>query len=267
MGITIPPVRFVALGDSLTAGYGDPMPGGGWRGWAGILAAALAETDRVEFHNLATSGALIADVAGRQLAAALRLRPQLASVIVGVNDTLRGGFDPDAIGRSLTGTIAALRASGAVVLTARLPDPGRTFRLPGALGRPLERRMRAINAAADAAADRHGTVHLDLTAHPGTYDRQMWSIDRLHPGERGHRLIARCFADSLAAAGFPVRHRPSLHPTNPPPSRRARAGWMANQGTRWLLRRSTDLLPSLAALVVADWWHHRRGAGAPDVAT
>ena len=31
-------IRFAALGDSVTSGYGDPMPGGGWRGWAVLLA-------------------------------------------------------------------------------------------------------------------------------------------------------------------------------------------------------------------------------------
>ncbi len=33
---------FVALGDSITVGMGDPAPeGGGWRGWAALLAASL----------------------------------------------------------------------------------------------------------------------------------------------------------------------------------------------------------------------------------
>ncbi|MYU18663.1 SGNH/GDSL hydrolase family protein, partial [Streptomyces sp. SID8361] len=30
-------LRFAALGDSLTEGLGDPVPGG-WRGWAALLA-------------------------------------------------------------------------------------------------------------------------------------------------------------------------------------------------------------------------------------
>ncbi|WP_399211906.1 GDSL-type esterase/lipase family protein [Streptomyces sp. SLBN-31] len=47
--------RFVALGDSLTEGVGDPA-GNGWRGWAALLAGALAEAD-VELTNLAVSGA------------------------------------------------------------------------------------------------------------------------------------------------------------------------------------------------------------------
>ena len=32
---------FVALGDSITVGMGDPAPEGGWRGWAALLAATL----------------------------------------------------------------------------------------------------------------------------------------------------------------------------------------------------------------------------------
>ncbi len=50
------PVRFVALGDSLTEGVGDPV-GAGWRGWAALLAASLAEdSEHVRFTNLAVSG-------------------------------------------------------------------------------------------------------------------------------------------------------------------------------------------------------------------
>ena len=33
-----PVVRFAVLGDSLSEGVGDPVPGGGWRGWAALLA-------------------------------------------------------------------------------------------------------------------------------------------------------------------------------------------------------------------------------------
>lgn len=35
------PLRFVALGDSLTEGVGDPV-GEAWRGWAALLAGGLA---------------------------------------------------------------------------------------------------------------------------------------------------------------------------------------------------------------------------------
>ena len=135
--------RFAALGDSITVGMGDPAPGGGWRGWATLLAGTLPQP---ELHNLATLGALAADVERAQLPAAMALRPDVASVVVGINDTLRGDFDPERTGTSIDRTVAALRATGAEVLTMRLPDPGQMFGLPGALARPLARRMRAVNA-------------------------------------------------------------------------------------------------------------------------
>src|ERR1700719_4597827 len=87
---------FVALGDSITVGMGDPAPeGGGWRGWAPLLAASLHQP---VIHNLATLGALAVDVERIQLPAATELKPDVASVVVGINDTLRGNFDPQRTG-------------------------------------------------------------------------------------------------------------------------------------------------------------------------
>ena len=248
------PIRFAALGDSTTLGIGDPMPDGRWRGWAALLASALSGPRDVRLHNLAVSGARVDDVADGQLAAALRLRPDLASVLVGANDALRGRFDVAAIGSALSRCVAALCRHGAVVLTARLPEPGRMLRLPASLARPLARRINAINAITDGIAVRFGTVHVDLTDHPGVYDRPMWSIDRLHPSERGHRLLARCFADQLATRGHPVPTPPALEPEHAMPTRGAEARWMLTKGTRWMMHRCTDLLPGLTAMAAAEWW-------------
>jgi len=242
--------RFAALGDSITVGMGDPAPAGGWRGWAALLAGALPEPD---LHNLATLGALAADVERVQLPAAAALRPDVASVVVGINDTLRGDFDPERTGASVGRTVAALRAAGTEVLTMRLPDPGQMFGLPGALARPLGRRMRAVNAAVDEVARRHGTVHLDAARDPATYERCYWSVDRLHPNERGHRLIACRFHALLAAAGLPVGPGPDPEPSSPPPTRLAEVEWMATKGTAWLIRRSRDLVPALAGLALREW--------------
>ncbi|MDM4718953.1 SGNH/GDSL hydrolase family protein [Micromonospora sp. WMMA1363] len=258
------PVRFAALGDSITVGLGDPMPDGTWRGWAALLADGLAPPDPagpsgVEFHNLAHTGALTADVLRDQLPAALDLRPTVAAVIVGVNDTLRARFDVSAIGAALLGTIGALRRTGALVLTARLPEPGRMLGLPSGLARPLARRIAAVNAVTDHAAALHGTVHFDIANHPDTYRRDMWSVDRLHPSERGHRLLASAYADLLRERGVPVHHHPDPRPGNPPPTRAAQLTWLAVKGTRWVRDRCTDLLPQLVWLAAAESWYTLRG--------
>ena len=136
------------------------------------------------------------------------------------------------------------------------------FGLPGALARPLARRMRAVNAAVDEVARRHGTVHLDAARDPATYERRYWSVDRLHPNERGHRLIACRFHALLAAAEFPVGPGPDPEPSSPPPTRLAEVGWMATKGTAWLVRRSRDLVPALAGAGAARVARHRpRGTG------
>jgi lysophospholipase L1-like esterase len=241
--------RIVTLGDSITLGLGDPVPGGGWRGWTRQLADSLP---RPELHNLAANGAQAKHVERDQLPDALLLRPHVASVVVGINDTLRAGFDPVRTGQATARTVAALTAQGATVLTMRLPDPAQMFGLPSGLARPLSRRMRAVNAEMDRIAAHYGTLHWDASADPEAYDRRNWSVDRLHPNERGHRLIACRFWDRLSAAGFPVAARPGREPTGVPPTRLADLRWMASRGTRWVARRSVDFIPHLLYLAVRE---------------
>jgi lysophospholipase L1-like esterase len=246
-------VRFVALGDSITVGLGDPVPGGGWRGWASLLAEGLGPA--VEYHNLAELGAQSHTLVVRQLPAALARRPTVATVVVGVNDTLRGSFHIGRTGAALSRTIRELRGTGAHVLTCTLPDPGRMLRLPRALARQLARRIRAVNAVTAELAVLHDTVHFDACTVDALYHRRMWSVDRLHPSEAGHRLLARSFADLLAHRGVEVPRPPSLVPTSPPPTRAASVRWMATKGAKWVKDRSTDLVPTLLALCVKDWWY------------
>ncbi|MBL1089272.1 MULTISPECIES: SGNH/GDSL hydrolase family protein [Streptomyces] len=255
-------VRFVALGDSLTEGLGDPLPGGGWRGWAVLLAAALGERpEGVQLVNLAVSGALAADVAERQLPVARALRPRFASLVVGANDTLRAAFAIERVAAALDRAYGALSGDGTVVLTACLPDPGRMLGLPAPLARPLGRRMRAVNTVVHALAARHGGVHLHLAEYPWVTERACWSVDRLHPSERGHRLLARGFHAQLAAAGLPVGPAPALTLDGRPPTRTGSALWMATKGTRWVVDRCTDLLPGLLALAAREYRHSLAGTG------
>jgi lysophospholipase L1-like esterase len=242
---------FAALGDSITLGVGDPAPGGGWRGWAAFLAESLPGGRLV---NLAGNGARVSDVERTQLPRALELRPDVASVVVGVNDILRAGFDAARIQSALGHVAGSLSAAGAVVLTMRLPDPGLRLGLPAALARPLGRRLQVINEVMEQVAEEFGTVHFDVAADLATHDRRMWSADRLHPNERGHRYIAARFHDQLAARGQHLGPRPGTEPTSPPPRRLDTAAWMATKGTTWVLRRCTDLVPYLLVMALRECW-------------
>ncbi len=113
--------------------------------------------------------------------------------------------------------------------------------------------LRAVNDAVDEVALRYGTLHLDAARDPAIYERRFWSVDRLHPNERGHRFVACQFHALLAAAGYPLGPGPDPEPSTPPPSRMAEFRWMATKGTMWLARRSRDLVPALLSLAVREW--------------
>jgi len=256
----------VALGDSTTVGVGDPLngssttdlsgagarPGEGWRGWAALLADSLAGTHRVTFSNFATSGATVPVVATEQLPSIGDGPIDLASLIVGVNDTLRSTFDAGRIRHDLYECAEQLTARGALLLTVRFHDHGKVFGLPRWLRRPLWQRIEQVNVAFDDLHTRYGGIRLDMADYPEVYRRDFWSIDRLHPGERGHRTLARAFADELAARGVPIDVPPDLDCAYRPPSRWADAVWLAREGVPWVGRRAHDLLPWAARMAISQ---------------
>jgi lysophospholipase L1-like esterase len=259
---------FVALGDSITLGIGDPVrlapsPGSrkgmrAWRGWAVLLSETLPDP---ALHIVAGNGALMADLERDQLPVALQLRPDVASVVIGINDTLRPNFDTERLAEASAHVIGALRAAGADVLTMRLPDPGRMLHLPDVMARPLAKRARLLNDVIDQMAERFGTLHFDAAGDACVYDPAMWAVDRLHPSERGHRHIARRFHALLAKAGHPVGPPPDAEPVEEPPTRLEQFAWMATKGTAWVARRSTDLVPCLLSMAFAEW---RAGRAMPE---
>ena len=236
-------LRFVALGDSTTVGVGDPGADGGWRGWSRLLAAELAVGHEVGYENLAVSGAKAATVRDAQLWRAVERRPHLASLIVGVNDTMRSTWDPDRVRDDVLNCVGGLTRSGALVLTVRFHDHGAVFGLPGVVRRPLWRRIQAVNAAYEEAHETFGTLPVDLAAEPAIYQRRYWSIDRLHPSELGHRHLAAEFARQLEGLGYDL-DAPELDASGVhTPHIWRDALWLASEGVPWLGRRAHDLAP------------------------
>jgi lysophospholipase L1-like esterase len=248
----------VVLGDSTAAGFGDPLAGGGWRGVGVLLRDALGATTLV---NPARAGARVACVRRDQLAAAVAAAPDAAVVLVGMNDTLRSDFDPAGLLADYRAVIDGLRAVGAHVVVLRYHDHTRVFSLPGPLRRALRARIDALNAVVDAAvAGRAGTSVLDLDALAGAYERPAWAVDRLHPSELGHRLLAAGVAALLAEAGF-AAGAVGLEPGGGRVvSAGDRAAWLVLRGVPWLVRRGRDLGPVLVRGLLSDLLPARRGA-------
>jgi lysophospholipase L1-like esterase len=231
-------LRYVALGDSQTEGLGDGDDAGGLRGWADRLAETIAR-DRPEvlYANLAVRGRLACEVRAEQLAPALALRPDLATVVAGVNDVLRPRFDVDETGGHLEAMFAALTGQGVRVATLTFPDVGRIT----PLARPLAPRVLALNDRIRRAADRHGVVVAETAGHAVVTDPRLWSADRLHAAPLGHARIAAAVAHALGLPGSDDSWSGPL-PADPlaPSGLRAAVGelrWAASFLGPWIARR------------------------------
>jgi lysophospholipase L1-like esterase len=243
----------VVLGDSTAVGLGDPLPGGGWRGFGPLLAGALGPPGEVRYANVAYNGARMAGLRQRQLPSALQVRPDVAVILAGMNDTLRPDFDPAAVRADLEATVTALQDAGTVVLTICFHEHARVFRLPGPLRRALHQRVAQLNEVTRQVVDRRGALCLDLHLMAGVYDIAAWSVDRLHPSERGHRMLAEGFAALLEGAGIAVPHPVDLACSG---GRQVTAAhhvaWLVLQGLPWLGRRGREFLPYAATLILRD---------------
>jgi acyl-CoA thioesterase-1 len=171
------PLRIVALGDSLTAGYGLP------RGAAfpAVLERALkARGHKVEIVNAGVSG----DTAAGGLERLDWSVPEGSDAVIlglGGNDMLRG-LDPAATQRSLEAIVTRLKARGIPVLLAGMHAARN-------LGADYVRRFDAIYA--DIAA-RHGLVLYPFFLDGVAGERHLNLPDGIHPTAKGvETIVAR----------------------------------------------------------------------------
>jgi lysophospholipase L1-like esterase len=257
MTAEIPPRRYrryVAIGDSTTEGMEDPDGAGGYRGWADRFAHHVARAQSqptsgtdgaehgLEYANLAIRGRTTSRIRAEQLQPALDMEPDLATVVAGMNDIMRGSFDVAAVAADIFAMQRALVAQGATVLTFTLPDPAPVM----PMARPLRGRVLALNEAIRKTTADSGAILLDLGAHPVASDPRLWSDDRLHANSAGHERIGAALAYTLGLPGFDDSWTAALPP--PPVRRRhhliaAELAWIRRHMLPWagrhLLGRSS----------------------------
>lgn len=222
----------VALGDSTSCGEGVGLCLPPSAVWPARLARALPHG---RLLALAVAGARVHDVVAGQLEAAVGSGADVATVLVGLNDVSRPGFDAAAVQAHLVDVVGALRAAGAAVLLGRLHDPTALLPLPSRLAAAVRARADAVNAGVDACTG-PGVHVLDLARVPGLRSRRAWDLDRLHPSAAGHALLAAAAAGTLRRAGVPVQQSPPV--ALPPPPSLLREGWWAlRHGLPYAVRR------------------------------
>ncbi|SRR5581483_2167093 len=165
----------VALGDSLTAGYGV-APEAAWP--ALLQTRLLGEGYAYRVVNAGVTGDTTAGGL-RRVDWLLRLRPEIAIVALGANDGLRG-LPLDAMRENLRAIVARLRAAGVRVLLAGI-------RIPPNYGDDYTRRFRAVFP--DVARET-GVPAIPFLLDGVAGDAALNQADGIHPNAAGHRVMA-----------------------------------------------------------------------------
>jgi len=183
-------LRYVALGDSYTIGTSVAASDR----WPDRLVAALGgDAGPLELTaNVAVNGSTAGDVRRLQLPAVARLRPGFVSLLVGVNDVVRGiparvyGADLETVVDVLLELIPPDR-----LLLVTTPDY--TVTHAGAdYGDPAIRRagIERVNEILVGTADRRGVAVVDILdlSLRAAADPSLVASDGLHPSGRQYAL-------------------------------------------------------------------------------
>ena len=173
-------LRYVALGDSYTIGTAIDAAGR----WPNQLAARLPTLDLVA--NLGVNGFTSRDVIERELPQLDRLRPDVLSVLIGVNDVVQGVLaatyraNVAVIFDAIVGHVSASRAFVVTTPDYTVTPSGASFGDPAQQSTGIQ----ANNTIFTEAALARGIVIVDiydLSLRAAT-DRSLVADDGLHPG-------------------------------------------------------------------------------------
>ncbi len=178
----------LALGDSLTAGYGlapsDSFP-------SQLQAALLKGGIPARVHNAGVSGDTSA--AGRArlawVLASLKIKPDLVILELGANDMLRG-LKPDQTRANLDAMLAELKRRGIPVIVAGMrasPNMGKAY-------------AAQFDPIFPALAHKHGARLYPFFMNGVTPNRALLIADQMHPNRQGVAVVVRGMMPVVAGA-------------------------------------------------------------------
>ena len=192
------PLRYVALGDSYTIGTAVGRPEASWPGQLVQRCRAADGRPLLDLvANLGVNGYTSRDVIEQELPRLPALRPEFASILVGVNDVVQGvpieTYETNA-GTILDALLEHLRANRVVAMST--PDytvtpQGADYGDPVAQSAGIRRVNEVLARLAAERAIAMVDVH-DLSLRAAT-DRSLVAQDGLHPSAAQYGLwVDRC---------------------------------------------------------------------------
>jgi lysophospholipase L1-like esterase len=190
-----PLIRVVALGDSCLTGPGLLDTSDLW-----IRQIFDRLPYRFDLRVLAKGGAWMRDVVDDQLPEALQLKPDIALVSGGSNDSIRGARY-SRLRRDLTYIAGSLAEVASTVALVGVGDMGTIPRLPQPLASFARLRSHGADRVHQSVARRHTRiVHIPMWDEASgpfrEHGRALFTNDQFHPNARGQTV--------WADLGFPV---------------------------------------------------------------
>ncbi|MGI8655189.1 MAG: SGNH/GDSL hydrolase family protein [Pyrinomonadaceae bacterium] len=193
------PIVYVALGDSTGAGVGARE--GGYV--ARIFTRLEREHGGSRLINLCVSGAATNDLLRTQLDAAIKARPTLLSLGIGIND-IRRGLSIEEFAQNYETIVARLRnETSAPLVVTNIPDIALAPAVPVSARDELRRRINLFNERIDETAKRHGALVFDV--YNATRDMigdhtEFFSSDGFHPSDAGYEYWAKVMWPTIKSA-------------------------------------------------------------------
>lgn len=192
----VPPIRYLALGDSFTIGTGSPER----LNFPSQLAALLRRRGHdVRLENVAVNGYSTKELIRDELPALEVTKPTHVTLAIGANDLVRGA-GPDEYRARLRQIFARLRASGvsgARLLVLPQPDWSRAP-LAEAFGDrdDLRARIEAYNAILAEETKAAGGVYVELwPLMQAQAAQKLFADDGLHPGQKAYTAWAEALVE------------------------------------------------------------------------
>ncbi len=186
--------RFAVIGDSLSAGTGDPSPGYANLGWADRVANILGHAcPDMTYLNTAEIGATTAHTLENQVDRMLEFAPDLLHLPCGANDIVRREPDFDEIEHTLRRMYDIAAGTGAQLTTFTL---GKAYVVP--VFPDWHDRVETINALTRTLAAEYGAILVDMWDHPINAREDLLSADHIHFSTSGQAVMATEIVKSLA---------------------------------------------------------------------
>lgn len=187
-------VRVVCFGDSVTGVYYHTGSRRAYTDMLGIALGRVGSHAKVEMINAGISGHTTADGLARIDRDVLRHKPDLVTVMFGLNDMTRVPLDQ--YRENLKEIVTKCRGVGSEVILA---TPNNVI---STSGRPTEKLIQYCDVVREAAQEMNVPVcdayrELDAVRAHDAFDWRLLMSDAIHPNMDGHKRLATALAQTI----------------------------------------------------------------------